>query len=51
VDEREGADQVFVLQVQIEIGYLVGHEQALIYDGVAGHAADVELVGLVFSQA
>ena len=51
VDQRKSADKILVLQVQIKIRYLVGHEQALIYDGVAGHTAEVEAVYLVFSQS
>ena len=51
VDQRKSADQVLVLQVQVELGYLVGHEQALIYYGIARHATDIEAVDLVFGQA
>ena len=51
VDQCEGAGQVLILQVLIEPGYLVGHEQALVDDGVAGHAADVEAVGFLFGQS
>ena len=50
VDQRERRRQILVLQIKIELSYLVGHQQAFIDDCVAGHAADIEAISLIIIQ-
>ena len=44
------ADQRFIRQVQVKPRYLVSQQQSFVYDGVAGHAAHVEAVGVLLGQ-
>ena len=51
MDQCKGTDQIRFLQVQVEAGNLVGHEQALVHNGIAREAANVKVVGLFLCEA
>ena len=51
VDQGKGADQGLIVQVQVKIGNLVGHEQALVHQGAVGQAANIKIVGVFFADA